>query len=390
MDIVELSSPSTDPKPIDNDLADDAEITSNKSRKRLLGLLGCGLLIIGVFLPIVSMPIVGGVNYLHNGRGDGIIILALAVLSGLLILGRRFHGLIVTGLLALAVMCFTLCWFLTYLGAAREQMARSDNMFKGLGEAMLNTVQIQWGWVPLVAGGFLVLAAGVLRDELRDAAGRIIPVSQTKAWFTLGGAGALMAGALMVASSLSPAFLRNISIPELKSENSTNLGSPIDLTSTEPKSAAPTAPRGWQYSENTSEMDGKKSAYLYLAAADSIPGMIGEVTPAMLIRCQGGRAELLVNTELMVESDIWSNTGKVRVKFDEQQPAVQRWSVSTDHQALFAPNTSQLIKRLSTTQVFLFEFTPYNKGAHIVKFNVAGLDTQIGKVAEACPKAKLQ
>ncbi len=390
MDIIELSSPSANSESVDNSFAHNEEITSNQGRKRLLGLLGCGLLIIGVFLPIVSMPIVGNINYLRNGRGDGIIILALAVISGLLILGKLFRGLIVTGLLALAVMCFTLCHFFVLLDNMRAEMAQSNNIFKGLGEAMLATVQIQWGWVPLVAGGFLVLAAGVLRDELRDAAGHIIPISQTTAWATLIGAGALMAGTLMMVSWSAPDFLRNFTVPALKSESPASVGRPIDLTSTEPKSVVPHKQRGWQYSENTSEMDGKKSAFLYLASEDSIPGLIGEVTPTMIIRCQGGRAELLVNAELTVESDIWSNTGKVRVKFDDQPPAVQRWGVSTDHQALFAPNTSQLIKRLSTTQVFLFEFTPYNKGAQVIKFNVAGLNEHIDKIAEACPNADLQ
>jgi hypothetical protein len=39
---------------------------------------------------------------------------------------------------------------------------------------------------------------------------------------------------------------------------------------------------------------------------------------------------------------------------------------------------------------FLFEFTPYNKAAQVVRFDVSGLDTQIGKITTACPKAKLQ
>jgi len=390
VDIIDIFSPSAGSQRTDAGLGDEAAVTSNQRKKRLLGLLGCGLLIIGVFLPIISMPIVGSFNYIHNGRGDGIIVLALAVISGLLILGELFRGLVVTGLLALAVMCFTLCQFFAYLSNARAEMARSDNIFKGLGEAMLATVQIQWGWVPLVAGGFLVLAAGILRDELHDTAGRIIPVSQTKAWSTLAGAGALMAVTVMAASWLSPDFLRNISIPALKSESPASVGQILGSTSTEPKSAGSSEPHGWQYSENSSEMDGKKSAFLSLAAEDKIPGLIGEVTPTLHIRCRDGKAELFINTDTMVEMDIWSNTNKVRIKFDEQQPAAQKWSASTDRQALFAPNVAQLIKQLSTAQLFLFEFMPFNKSAQVVKFNVAGLDTRIGKIAEACPKAELQ
>lgn len=390
MDIIDISSQSAGSQRPDAGSGGRVEIFSSQRKKRLLGFLGCGLLIIGVFLPIISMPIVGSVNYIHNGRGDGIIVLALAVISGLLILGGFFRGLVVTGLLALAVMCFTLSQFFAFLGNARAEMAQSDNIFKGLGEAMLATVQIQWGWVPLVAGGFLVLAAGVLRDELHDTAGRIIPVSQTKAWSTLAVAGVLMAGAVMAASWLSPELLRKISIPELKSDSKSDAGQIFGSAAKESKSDKPSEPLGWQYRENVSEMDGKKSAFLSLAAVDKIPGLIGEVSPTLHIRCRDGEVELFINTDTMVETDIYSNRNKVRTKFDDQQPVPQNWSVSTDREAVFAPYPAHLITQLSSVQVFLFEFTPYNKGAQVVKFNVAGLDAHIGKIAETCPKAELQ
>ena len=44
------------------------------------------------------MPIVGSLNYFHNGQGDGTIVLVLAVISMILAITRRFRGLSVTGL----------------------------------------------------------------------------------------------------------------------------------------------------------------------------------------------------------------------------------------------------------------------------------------------------
>src|SRR5687767_4806356 len=37
-----------------------------------LGLAGAVLLFIGVFCPIISLPIAGNINYVLNGRGDGV------------------------------------------------------------------------------------------------------------------------------------------------------------------------------------------------------------------------------------------------------------------------------------------------------------------------------
>ena len=48
------------------------------STRQLLGILGSATLFIGVFMPIVRLPIVGEMNYFANGRGDGVLILVLA------------------------------------------------------------------------------------------------------------------------------------------------------------------------------------------------------------------------------------------------------------------------------------------------------------------------
>jgi hypothetical protein len=192
-------------------------ITSNPRRNKLLGLLGCGLLLIGLYLPIFSVPIVGDVNYLR--RADGIFVIAMAILSGLVILmnlSEFVRGLILTGTVALAAMCFTLCHFFARIGGLRDEMAQSNNIFKGLGETSLSATQIRWGWVPLLSGGFLILAAGMLPEELRDAKGHIIPVSNTRAWATLAVTGALMAGTVMAAYWTAPDFLRNLSVPGAK------------------------------------------------------------------------------------------------------------------------------------------------------------------------------
>ena len=73
--------------------------------KQILAILGALLLFVGVFLPIVSMPIVGSLNYFHNGQGDGTIVLVLAVISIILATTRRFRGLWVTGSAQLVCCC---------------------------------------------------------------------------------------------------------------------------------------------------------------------------------------------------------------------------------------------------------------------------------------------
>ncbi|MBI9082217.1 MAG: hypothetical protein JEZ11_01385 [Desulfobacterales bacterium] len=47
--------------------------------KQILGLIGSIILFVGVFTPIFSVPIMGNMNYFQNGKGDGTIVLVLAI-----------------------------------------------------------------------------------------------------------------------------------------------------------------------------------------------------------------------------------------------------------------------------------------------------------------------
>jgi len=57
--------------------------------KKNIGLAGCGLLVLGTFLPIVRLPMVGSINYFNNGNGDGIYIIIIAIISLFLILKKN-------------------------------------------------------------------------------------------------------------------------------------------------------------------------------------------------------------------------------------------------------------------------------------------------------------
>jgi hypothetical protein len=58
----------------------------------------------GVFAPILTVPIVGTLNYFANGRGDGVVLLLLALASGILISTNRLHWLFMTGCVSLVIL----------------------------------------------------------------------------------------------------------------------------------------------------------------------------------------------------------------------------------------------------------------------------------------------
>jgi len=143
------------------------ERRNKKGTKQLLGLIGSAVLFVGVFAPIVSIPIMGNMNYFQNGKGDGTFVLILAVISLILVLLKKFKGLWFTGLGSMAIMTFTFINFQMALANTKTQMEMEleGNPFRGIADMAMQSVQLQWGWALLIIGAVLVIASAAIKDK---------------------------------------------------------------------------------------------------------------------------------------------------------------------------------------------------------------------------------
>ena len=97
-------------------------------------------------------------TYFNNGSGDGVIVLALAAISALLVVAKRYRALWLTGLTSLALIGYSFMRMSSALASVERELA--DNPFRGLAN-----VQMQWGWALLGIGGILLLAAAATNDS---------------------------------------------------------------------------------------------------------------------------------------------------------------------------------------------------------------------------------
>jgi hypothetical protein len=134
-----------------------------------LGILGSVVLFLGVFAPIVRVPIVGALNYFQNGKGDGVIVLILALASLVLALTNRYKWLWLTGVGVLATLAVTFLVFQHRMAQARSQMDTDleNNMFRGLAEIAMQSVQLEWGWAVLIVGGACLLSSAGVGGRVR-------------------------------------------------------------------------------------------------------------------------------------------------------------------------------------------------------------------------------
>ena len=82
--------------------------------RRILALIGAVEVFVGVFTPIVSVPLLGSANLFGNAQnGTGVILLMLAVGSVVLIFLGKYRALWLTGVGALGVVTLTFITFVT-------------------------------------------------------------------------------------------------------------------------------------------------------------------------------------------------------------------------------------------------------------------------------------
>lgn len=162
----------------------------------------------------------------------------------------------------------------------------------------------------------------------------------------------------------------------------------------------PIASDKWHLTESRSPMDDSKTVVLSLDSEDLIRGPIGPVKPTLIVRCQEMKTTVYVITGMAarIETDVDggpSDYHKVRVRIDDGVASSESWTEATDHRALFAGDEIYDInalkgwriafaKKLAGATTLIFEFTPFDGSPQTARFDLRGLDTHLGKVAEAC------
>jgi hypothetical protein len=133
----------------------------------LLGLLGGAVLAAGAIAPLIHIPIVGTISYLHHPRyfnacnvGE-LVILAAAALSILFAVLKRFKPLWLTGMVALGQLAATLVLFQSTASTVVAKADQPDLVDPALmwAGAALQRAHFEWGIVIVAVGAVMVLAA---------------------------------------------------------------------------------------------------------------------------------------------------------------------------------------------------------------------------------------
>jgi hypothetical protein len=124
---------------------------------------------------------------------------------------------------------------------------------------------------------------------------------------------------------------------------------------------------------------------VYELEADNDIAVWGKIVrPVLTIRCIAGTTEVFVLTQSAAAIDGDDGKHAVRVGYDAEPDGSERWLASDEYDALFAENGVSAARRIAGAHAMRFAFTPYNAAPVVARFQVAGFDAVVPRLAQAC------
>lgn len=141
---------------------------------RAIVFLGAGLLALGLFVPIVQLPMVGVVSVFAGGTSPiPYLLLAIAGLAAFMAFKEQSRDAFLPGISAGVVVVALFINLQIRLAGMRSQFEESiaDNPFAQGMAGMMDNVSLQWGWLLLIAGvGTIIYGAVQERKESENEA----------------------------------------------------------------------------------------------------------------------------------------------------------------------------------------------------------------------------
>lgn len=356
--------------------ASDLPFGTSIDRWKLFGLLGSGLLVIGPFTPLISIPIMGSMNLMSGlGNSDGLVICGIAGLSFFLTLANKYWCLWISGLLGIAKVAHVFYFFNVQMpGLLRDyRKETAGNLFAGLGELAFGSIHMEWGVGVLALGTALsFIAAWMLR---KNAAA---PAQTDKGHGTI----SIVAICIVCLFAGVLAFFNKSNFGSSASSSTTPTNKNHYSETEAPLPSSPTSK--WRSSTGNSNFDDSTAVHLALDANDNSEGRL-------LLRCSEGKTEAyiaisgIMNQFELEFGEYGSTTGiTARTRYDLERAQTLKFDRSTDNQGAFFPKPIAAIRQMLKHDKLAFEYSGFQSGKHELIFDLHGLAEAVQPLQAAC------
>lgn len=154
-----------------------------------------------------------------------------------------------------------------------------------------------------------------------------------------------------------------------------------------PETPAPASSEGdhlWTNEVETDPMTDQQNSYWTLLGTERMRDGFGGLGnyPAILARCYRGRTEVAVGWDEFITGE--EDKISVRYRFDDIDPVIDQWYISSNNQAAFAPAPEWLLQWLAQSDRFIIEAS--DRGGSILRaqFRVGDVARVVNDIAQRC------
>lgn len=142
----------------------------------------------------------------------------------------------------------------------------------------------------------------------------------------------------------------------------------------------------WITSEEVNPVDDSKTHFASIIAGDGTASGGEPIT--LTIRCKSNKTELYVNWNDFLgddSHDVYNDWKNVTVRVGAAEATTQRWGISTDSQATFAPGSPVgLIQKMGKADRLVLQTTPYNENPVTAIFTLKGMGVATKALSDSC------
>lgn len=122
-------------------------------RRRILGLVGSSLLVLGVGAPVVQLPFVGSLSYAAIDRRGAVVLVGLGILGMIGSIVRRRILSVIVALASAAMLCAS------YVAFHHATSASSNGLGGVLASTLMAAIRFDWGVLVLLAAIICITAS---------------------------------------------------------------------------------------------------------------------------------------------------------------------------------------------------------------------------------------
>ena len=162
-----VQSEQTSQKEVKHVQVKKVQVETNDTASMVLGLMGAFIMIVGIFAPVVSVPILGEVNYFNHGKGDGVIIAILGIVSIVLVLIRQYVWLAASGGVSLLVLGYTAISMNKYVDSLKTEVSisKTHEAFQGVANSLIDQVTFEWGFALLFVASLMLFISAFFKGQ---------------------------------------------------------------------------------------------------------------------------------------------------------------------------------------------------------------------------------